>query len=123
MPAAALRERRGSSKARAKPTRDRARARVVRPAAPATSKLKAARGVGLGAPAAAMASLLTVLLLVAGLATGGRGAWLIDTGERWVADMTERFGGTQGDLGGGFANLGFRVAEVHLQGASRGVAG
>jgi len=86
---------------------------------PATSKLEAARAVGLGAPAAAVASLLTVLLLVATLATGGRGTWLIDSGERFVADMAERFGGAQGDLGGRFANLGFRVAEVHLQGASR----
>jgi cell division protein FtsQ len=65
------------------------------------------------------AALLVILILAAALATGGRGAALI-AAVRQVAEGAAR---TAGDLralaGDHFGGLGFRVAEVRLQGASK----
>jgi cell division protein FtsQ len=111
--------RRADAKSRARGAGDRARPRVSRSAAPATSKLKAAQGVRLGASAAvAVTALLAALILAATLATGGRGGQLAGGTER-LADETVKLAGMgQGLVAERFAGLGLRLSEVHLQGAS-----
>ncbi len=71
------------------------------------SKLHAAQGAGLS-PGLALTGLclLAVMGAVVVLATGGRGQAVVK--------------GAQDAVGSDFANLGFRVATVHLQGASKG---
>ena len=118
MVAATLRHRRADARSRAKGSADRARARVSRDAAP-TSKLKAAQGVRLGAPAAlAAAAMLAALILVAALATDGRGGRLVDGAEQLLAGAAGVAETGQGLVAERFSGLGFRVSEVHLQGAS-----
>jgi cell division protein FtsQ len=86
-----------SGQVRRKPTRARSRSKV--------SKLAAARGSGLPAGAASLAVVLAAaLVLVVVLATGGRGQAL----SRFVQAAG------RSDL----ASLGFRVDDIHLQGAS-----
>jgi cell division protein FtsQ len=119
MVVATLRDRRGDARSRAKGSAGRARPRVSRTGAPATSKLKAAQGVRLGATAAiAVAALLAALILAAALATDGRGAQLVDGAERLAVDAVGLADASQGLVADRFAGLGFRLAEVHLQGAS-----
>lgn len=119
MVAATARDRRGDAKSRGKGPGDRARPRVSRTAAPANSKLKAAQGVRLGAPAAlAVAALLATLILVATLATGGRGAQVVDGAERMAVGAVDLAASGRGLVADRFAGLGFRLSEVHLQGAS-----
>jgi cell division protein FtsQ len=119
MVAATLRDRRGDAKSRAKRPRDRARPRVSRPAGAAHSKLKAAQGVRLGASAAlAIAALVAALILAATLATDGRGAGLVAFAEKTAQRVEDIAWASQGLTAQDFAALGFRVAEVHLQGAS-----
>jgi len=119
MVAATLRDRRVDAKSRAKGSGDRARPRVSRSAAPAPSKLRAAQGVSLGAPAAmAVAAMLAALILAAALATGGRGAQLVGGTQRLAAGAADLAGKGRGLVAERFAGLGFRVSEVHLQGAS-----
>ena len=119
MVAATLRDRRADAKSRARGAGDRARPRVSRSAGPATSKLKAAQGVRLGASAAvAVAALLAALILAATLATGGRGGQLVDATGRLAAETIKLAGMGQGLVAERFAGLGLRLSEVHLQGAS-----
>ena len=119
MVAATLRDRRADAKSRARGAGDRARPRVSRSAGPATSKLKAAQGVRLGAAAAvAVAALLAALILAATLATGGRGGQLVDGTGRLAAETIKLAGMGQGLVAERFAGLGLRLSEVHLQGAS-----
>ena len=119
MVAATLRHRRGDASSRAKGSGDRARPRVSRSAAPAPSKLKAAQGVRLGAAAAvAVAAMLAALILAAALATGGRGAQLVDGAQRLAAAAVDLAEKGRGLVAERFAGLGFRLSEVHLQGAS-----
>lgn len=119
MAAATARDRRGDAKSRAKGSADRARPRVSRTAGTATSKLKAAQGVRLRASAAiAVAALLAALILAATLATGGRAAQVVDGAKRVAADAADLAGAGRGLVADRFAGLGFRLSEVHLQGAS-----
>jgi cell division protein FtsQ len=119
MAAATLRDRRADAKSRAKGSADRARPRVSRAAGPATSKLKAAQGVRLGASAAlAAAAMLAALILVAALATDGRAGQVVDGAERLAAGAADLADTGRGLVAERFAGLGFRVSEVHLQGAS-----
>jgi cell division protein FtsQ len=119
MVAATLRGRRGEAKTRTKGSADRARPRVSRSAAPAPSKLKAAQGVRLGAPAAlGLAAMLAALILAAALATGGRGAQLVDGAQRLAAEASDLANSSRGLVADRFAGLGFRLSEMHLQGAS-----
>ncbi len=82
-----------------------ARPRLARPAARGTSKLRAARRVGLPpAVAVAAACLVLALAVVVVLATGGRGQGLVRV--------------AHGAIDSRFASLGFRLGVIHLQGAS-----
>ncbi len=120
MPAAPLRDRRVNPRSRANASADRARPRAPRPVTPATSKLQAAQTVGLRAPAAAAAAaLLAALILVAALATGGRAGRVVDATERLGDAAGDLLNAGQGLVQGQFADLGFRVGAVHLQGASK----
>jgi cell division protein FtsQ len=65
------------------------------------------------------AILLAALILVAALATGGRGGQVLDQGQRLVAETARLGDAAQTLIQGRFAELGFRVADVHLQGASK----
>jgi len=117
MVAATLRHRRGDAKSRTKRSADRAR--VPRDAGAAPSKLKAAQGVRLGASAAlAVAALVVALIAAAALATGGRAAQLVDGAQRLAADAGDLGQTARGLVADRFAGLGFRLSEVHLQGAS-----
>lgn len=119
MVAATLRHRRGDAKSRTKGSADRARPRVSRSAAPSSSKLKAAQGVRLGAPAAmAVAALLAALILAATLATNGRGAQVVDGAGRLAAETARLAGMGRVLMAERFAGLGLRLSDVHLQGAS-----
>lgn len=119
MPAAPLGDRQIRSRPRVASPADRTRPRAPASIVPASSKLKAAREVGLTVPmAGAVAALLLVLILVAALATGGRGAQAIGAAEK-VADGASRLVALiQPMIQGRFATLGFQVGPVHLQGAS-----
>ncbi len=81
------------------------RPRLARPASRGTSKLRAARRVGLP-PAVAIAAACLVLTLgvVVVLATGGRGQSLVRA--------------AHGAIDSRFASLGYRLGVIHLQGAS-----
>jgi cell division protein FtsQ len=119
MPAAPLRDRRVKARPRASGPGDRSRPRASRPSGPPTSKLRAARSVGLTAPmAGAAAALLAVLILAAALATGGRARDVERAAEQTAAGASRLWGQAQGLIQGRFADMGFRVAAVHLQGAS-----
>ena len=119
MPAAPLGERRGSSGSRTASAADRARPRSRRPSGSVPSKLRAARSVGVRAPAAAaVAALLAVLILVAALATGGREDRLIVAAGQVARGGGRLVAGAEALFDGGFAGLGFKVAAVRLQGAS-----
>jgi len=124
MPGAAASERRRKARSRATGPDARPRARGARAAAaPVASKLRAVQGVGLTAGAAgAVAGLLAVLILVAALATDGRASRLMH-GMRSAAGGVARASGAvlgqvHGLIEGRFADLGFRVETVRLQGAS-----
>jgi cell division protein FtsQ len=81
--------------------------------------LKAAQRVRLSASAAiAVAALLVALILAAALATGGRGAQMVDGAERLAADAADLAYASRGLVADRFAGLGFRLSEVHLEGAS-----
>jgi cell division protein FtsQ len=83
------------------------------------SKLNAAHGVGLSAPVAgAVAGLLALLILVAALATGGRAGRLARGIGRVAVAAAEVPDRVRGLVQGQFADLGFRVDAVRLQGAS-----
>jgi cell division protein FtsQ len=117
MVAATLRHRRGEAKSRTKRPADRVR--VSRDAGAPPSKLKAAQGVRMGASAAlAVAALVIALIAAAALATGGRGAQLVDAAQRLAADAGDLAETGRGLAADRFAGLGFRLSEVHLQGAS-----
>ncbi len=97
--------RRSGAKTRAKAPPRIARSRPARKSGAGLSKLRAARSVGLPPSVAAVgAGLILTAGLVAGLATGGRGAELVTAAKAAVDSR--------------FATLGFRLATVHLQGAS-----
>ncbi len=97
-------ERRRAAKPRIKvPAKGRARGARVAPRA--ASKLHAAHRAGLSPPAVLAAGLMVLALAtVAVLATGGRGQRALDLGRSAIDSH--------------FANLGFRLGVVHLQGAS-----
>jgi cell division protein FtsQ len=117
MPAAPLGERRGRPKSRITSVANRVRPR--RASAPVPSKLRAARAVGVRAPAAAaVATLLAALILVAALATGGRGGRFIAAVTQGVRETSRLADTADGLFANDFAGLGFRVASVQLQGAS-----
>ena len=118
MPAAPLGERRGNSRART--VSGAARPRPRRPVTPIPSKLRAARAVGVGARAAAVAAaLLATLILVVALATGGRGQRVVDAAVQTASGGLRLIGGARVLFDGGFAGLGFRVATVRVEGASK----
>lgn len=119
MPAAPRSDRQVRSRSRAVSPGERARPRGPVSIAPASSKLKATRGVALTAPMVGTAvAMLVALVLVAGLATGGRAGHLA-RGAMRVADGAGHFiAATRGLIAGPFAPAGFRVGPVHLQGAS-----
>lgn len=120
MPAAPLRERRGNTRTRAASAAARPRSRPQRQGNPAAgSKLEAARAVGLTGPTAiAVAGLLAALVLVAALATGGRGHAVIEAGAQVARGAGRLAQEVRGLVQGRFAGLGFKVGAVHLQGAS-----
>ena len=116
MPAAPLRERRGNSRARVTSSADRGRARQSRAAQAPETKLGATRSVGLGATTAiTVAALLAVLIIVAALATGGRGHQLTLVVAR-VGNGAARLAEQSNAAWRGLT--GPRIAAVHLQGAS-----
>jgi cell division protein FtsQ len=80
--------------------------------------------VGLRAPiAGAAAALLAAMVLTAALATGGRAGLVLDAG-RAALSQTRVLGAASASLAaGGFESLGWRVGEVHLQGASPAAQG
>jgi cell division protein FtsQ len=93
------------------------RSRVV--ATPPPSKLRAAHGVGLSAPmAGAVAALLAVLIIAAGLATGGRGEALLDMGQDAADGLSHAMAGAPGVFSGNLDGFGWRVAQVRLKGAT-----
>jgi len=99
---------RGGSSGRARP----------RPAPP-PSKLRAAHGVGLRAPVAgAVAALLAVLIIAAGLATGGRGEALMDMSQDAADAAVGGLADVPGILRGDLDMFGWRVAQVRLKGAT-----
>jgi cell division protein FtsQ len=119
MPAAPLRDRRVSSKSRPTVSGQRSRSRAPRANSPSMSKLTAAQGVGLSAPVAgAVAALLAALILAASLTTGGRGGRVVDGGEHLITESAKLAAATQRLVQGRFADIGFRVGSVHLQGTS-----
>jgi cell division protein FtsQ len=117
MPAGPLGERRGKPRLRTESVVTRARPR--RASAPVPSKLRAARTVGVRAPAAAAAAaLLAVLILAAALATGGRGERFLGEAVQMGVGGGRLVNALTGLFKGGFAGVGFRVASVRLEGAS-----
>jgi cell division protein FtsQ len=119
MPAAALETGRSRAGARSAPPRGRARSRSVAPPVPQPSKLRAAQAVGLRAPVAgAAAGLVALLVLAAGLATGGRGEEVLAIGRAGGAAVAGGLAAAPPLLAGGVEGLGLRVEQVHLQGAS-----
>ncbi len=120
MPVAALRDRRGNSGARTRSSADRARPRVARPAAAAPSKLHAARTIGIKPwAAAAFAALLALLVMVAALATGGRGERLAEAGRSIVSAAGAMIDDAREALDSRALWVAAPIGEVHLQGASR----
>ena len=106
MPAAQRGERRGRQQVPRRPPATRAKARPSGPPPRAVSKLHAGRRLGFSRRAATLATaLMLTLLAVVVLATGGRGARLLDAASAL----------RQVD----FAGLGLDVREVHLQGVSK----
>lgn len=82
----------------------------MKKAPPGPSKLRAAHGAGLSRALLVVAlGLVLALVLAVVLATGGRGEWLVATGRRAIDTH--------------LASLGFRIDEVHLQGASKAAQG
>ena len=106
MPAAPRGERGRQRPAPRRPAATRAKARPSGPPPRAVSKLHAGRRVGVPRPAASLAAaLILVLVGVVVLATGGRGAGLLD-GATALSHVR-------------FASFGLTVREVHLQGVSK----
>jgi cell division protein FtsQ len=62
--------------------------------------------------------MLAALIVAAALATGDRAAQLVDGAERLAADATDLAYAGRGLVADRFAGLGFRLSEVHLQGAT-----
>jgi cell division protein FtsQ len=94
-----------------------------RVAAPPPSKLHAAHGLGLGAPVAgAVAGLLALLIIAAGLATGGRGEALLDMSGDAADGLSHAMTDARGLFGGGLDGFGWRVAQVRLKGANPAAA-
>jgi len=90
-----------------------------RAAAPPPSKLHATHGVGLRAPVAgAVAVLLALLIIAAGLATGGRGEALLDVSQEAADASAQALSNVPGFLKGDLDSLGWRVAQVRLKGAT-----
>ncbi|MBV8682076.1 MAG: cell division protein FtsQ/DivIB [Caulobacteraceae bacterium] len=119
MPAAALETGRSRAGARSAPPRGRARSRGVAAPVPQPSKLRAAQAVGLRAPVAGAAAALVVLMgVAAGLATGGRGEQVLALGRAGGAAVASGLAAAPPLLAGGVENLGIKVRQVHLQGAS-----
>jgi cell division protein FtsQ len=106
----------GEGRSGAAPRRPRAPAP---PPAKPPSKLQAAHGVGLRAPVAgAVAALLAVLIIAAGLATGGRGEALLDMSQDAADASASALSHLPGLLKGNLDSFGWRVAEVRLKGAT-----
>jgi cell division protein FtsQ len=119
MPAAAVHKGRPSAGGRSASAPGRTRGRAGPATAPPPSKLRATQAVGLRAPvAAAAAALLAVLILAAGLATGGRGARLVAMAGEGAGEAARGLSAVPGFARGGVESLGLKVREVHLQGAS-----
>jgi cell division protein FtsQ len=98
--------------------------RRARVAAPPPSKLRAAHGVGLRAPVAgAVAALLAVLIIAAGLATGGRGEALLDMSQDAAYALAQDLSHVPGLFKGDLDSFGWRVAEVRLKGATPAAEG
>lgn len=90
-----------------------------RAAAPPPSKLHATHGVGLRAPVAgAVAALLALLIIAAGLATGGRGEALLDMSQEAADTSAQALSNVPGFIKGDLDSLGWRVAQVRLKGAT-----
>jgi cell division protein FtsQ len=107
----------GGGRAGAAPRRSRA-------PAPPPSKLRAAHGVGLRAPVAgAVAALLAVLIIAAGLATGGRGEALLDMSQDAADASAQVLSHVPGLLKGDLDSFGWRVAQVRLKGATPAAEG
>ncbi|HSZ53328.1 MAG TPA: cell division protein FtsQ/DivIB [Caulobacteraceae bacterium] len=124
MPAAALETGRSRAGARSAPPRGRARSRGVASPVPPPSKLRAAQAVGLRAPAAgAAAALVALMVLAAGLATGGRGEQVLALGRAGGAAVASGLAAAPPLLAGGVESLGVKIREVHLQGASSAAQG
>jgi cell division protein FtsQ len=86
---------------------------------PPPSKLRATQAVGLRAPVAAAATVLLALMIIAaGLATGGRGERLVAWTEDGAVQAARALAAVPGLAAGGVESLGLKVREVHLQGAS-----
>jgi cell division protein FtsQ len=103
----------GSGRAGAAPRRRR----VAAP--PPPSKLHAAHGVGLSAPVAgAVAALLALMIIAAGLATGGRGEALLDMSEDAADGVSHAMAAAPSFLSGDLDGFGWRVAQVRLKGAT-----
>jgi cell division protein FtsQ len=122
MPTAALDP--GRARSGARPGAKAGGAPRARALTPAPSKLAAAQAVGLRAPVAgAVAALLAVLILAAALATGGRGAQVMDISAAagrlagQIAQATPRL------FSGNLDSLGWRVAAVRLKGATPAAQG
>jgi len=93
--------------------------RRPRVAAPPPSKLHAAHGVGLRAPVAgAVAALLALLIIAAGLATGGRGEALLDISQDAADASAQALSKVPGLLKGDLDSFGWRVAQVRILGAT-----
>ncbi|HEX4741521.1 MAG TPA: cell division protein FtsQ/DivIB [Caulobacteraceae bacterium] len=124
MPAAALETGRSRAGARSAPPRGRARSRGVASHVPQPSKLRAAQAVGLRAPVAgAAAGLVALMVLAAGLATGGRGEQVVALGRAGSAALASGLAAAPPVLAGGVESLGLKVGQVHLQGASSAAQG
>lgn len=117
MPTAAFEGVRPRSGARPAPRRGRAS-----PAPP--SKLRAAYALGLSAPVAgAVAALLASLILVAALATGGRGDEVMIAGKDTLASASRVAAAAPGLFGGDLESLGWKISAVRLQGATPAAQG
>jgi cell division protein FtsQ len=80
--------------------------------------------VGLRAPAAgAAAALVALMVLAAGLATGGRGEQVLALGRAGGAAVASGLAAAPPLLAGGVESLGVKIREVHLQGASSAAQG
>ncbi len=121
MPAAPLRERRGSSRSRTAASVDRARPRAPRSAKAAPAKSGRAKGAPvnwrlIGASALALTLIAATTAI---LATGGRGQKVLEAASRVADGARYTAADLSSLLGNHFAGLGFTIQDIHLQGASR----